>query len=135
MAKRTQVNEVSLPPTMNILITELRKVRDEMDEIAARKKELNETMDNIKGVLLDKMAEENVDSIKTNHGTVFRKERKFWTIKDFSALCEYVKRTGHFELFQKRVAGSAVDEIIEAEEETPEGIDSYEKWELNFRRK
>jgi len=135
MVKRVQVDADSLPMNMNVLITELRKVKDELDELSKRKSELNETQDNIKGVLLDRMAEENVDSIKTQHGTVYRTEKKFWQIKDFSALCEYVKRTGHFEIFQKRVAPSAVDDIMASEDEAPAGLDSYEKWELGFRRK
>ena len=89
------------------------------EEEARRKQELEE----VEVWLLQKAGELGVDSFKTPYGTAYKNLREHYRIKDWGSFVEYVKETGNFQLFEKRVAKLAAKEIHRTEGEIPDGLD------------
>lgn len=104
------------------------KKRDE--EEAARKHILEE----IETWILARSNELGVDSFKTPFGTAYKQLKEHYRIGDWSSFVEYVKRTGNFQLFEKRVAKLAAKEIHQTDGKIPDGLDYSSEYGVNVLR-
>lgn len=93
------------------------KKRDEEETL--KKKELEE----IEMWLLQRANEQGVDSFKTSFGTAYKQLKEHFRIGDWDKFVKYVKKTGNFQLFEKRVAKLAAKEIYEVKKKLPDGLD------------
>ena len=109
----------------------LRIWKKQMDEEETqRKAELTE----IEVWLLQKADELGVDSFKTPAGTAYKAKQEHFRVGDWGEICEYVKRTNNFSIFEKRIAKLATKEIIGVEGEIPKGIVYSAEYTINVLR-
>lgn len=104
------------------------KKRDE--EEAARKHILEE----IETWILARSNELGVDSFKTPFGTAYKQLKEHYRIGDWGSFVEYVKRTGNYQLFEKRVAKLAAKEIHQTDGKIPDGLDYSSEYGVNVLR-
>jgi hypothetical protein len=100
------------------------------DEEEKRKAALEE----IEVWLLDKSNELGVDSFKTTSGTAYKQIKEHFRVGDWISLTDYVKQTGNFQVFEKRVAKLAVKEIKEKTGKLPDGIDYSSEYVMHVLR-
>jgi len=84
--------------------------------------------------LLGKADELGVDSFKTSFGTAYKQIDEHYRIADWDQLVEFVKETGNFQVFQKRVTKTAVKEIYDEKGEVPPGLDRFTEATIHVLR-
>ena len=98
-----------------------------------REQKIKEQMQLISMIMRDKGDDLGVDSFKTPAGTAFRKVTESFTVSDWRAVCDYVRRTDNYQVFQRRVSGQAVKEIREQDGDLPPGVGSFVEVEFAVR--
>lgn len=103
-------------------------LRDKRDAIKERHKEelasINQALDEAEGTLLRYMQDNKLEGIKTESGTVFKKQWTSVKVVDFDALMQYVIESGRYDLLEKRVSKTVALEIGNVAGTTTEsGID------------
>lgn len=90
-------------------------LRDRKDELkkqhAAELAPLDEGMDQLEGLLLQEMKKANVDSFKTKAGTAYQSKWTRASVQDWSLVLDYAITNQRFDLFERRVNKSIVEEI------------------------
>ena len=56
----------------------------------------------LEGVMLRHLQTQNANSVATDHGTIYRQEELTPTGADWDAFYKHIKKTGEFDLFQRR---------------------------------
>lgn len=115
------------------------------DAKAAKKKEYEdwardhtEKMEKVEAAMLGMLNDAGAESIKTEHGTAYRKTAMRANIRDFGPLRDYILRTGHLDLLQKRVSTDVLRELRKPDangdvEEVP-GVEVSYVAEVGVRR-
>lgn len=102
------------------------RLSDEYDELGLKQKELTEVMDRIAleaGAIMESEGQEKGSTATTDFK---RGESEHLNISDFKAFSGFVKRTGRFELFQRRVGAEAYRELRDARVKVP-GVTVFNK--------
>jgi hypothetical protein len=99
----------------------------------ARERKIKDQMQTISMLLRDRADAEGVDSYKTPSGTAFRRVSESFRVNDWRAVCDYVRQTDNFQIFQRRVSSTSVREIREQDGEIPPGLDPYVEVEFAVR--
>lgn len=81
------------------------------DKLKDKVKEVVDDIEKLEGEALHKFGKEGIEGAKGKKATGFIQELDHYNVADRRKLDAYVKRTGHFELFQNRVSGDAVQDI------------------------
>lgn len=116
------------------------KIRDKREELTrAYKKEyeiLSEKMGLIKSAILAQMRDQNVESMSTAEGVVYRTvDRKYWT-SDWEAFHNLVVTHNLPQLLEKRVHQSNAREFFEANPDlVPSGLNVDSEYSVTIRRK
>lgn len=76
----------------------------------------------ISSVLLHRGDLAGVDSFATSHGTAFRQKKEKFPVMEWKELCDYIIKTGNFQILQKRTSPNAVKEIREVDGAIPPGV-------------
>ena len=100
------------------------------EEEMARKAVLEE----IEVYLLQKADALGVDSFKTPFGTAYKAKQEHFRVGDWTAVCDYVRRTDNFTIFEKRIAKLATKEIIEVDGKIPDGVEYSSEYVMNVLR-
>ena len=77
-----------------------------------------------------RLAAEGMDKATGKKATVSLSEEVVANVKDWDALCAYVKKTGYFHLFQRRVSNPAFRELA-AKKPVP-GLEPFTKINLGL---
>lgn len=77
----------------------------------------------IASVLKDRGDTAGVDSFSTDAGTAFRKEKEQFRVGAWESLVNYIKKTGNFQILQKRLSPNAVKEVKEVDGAWPDGVE------------
>ena len=125
---------------INAVVEHYVKLRDHkalLDaEHKARVAEIDAQMKNAEAFLLGHLNETGLDRMDTSAGTVYVTVKTMPSIKDRSALTDYIKATGQIELLQMRVSSTAVKEFLEHNNnQMPPGVDITTAREVSVRRK
>ena len=125
---------------INAVVEHYVKLRDHkalLDaEHKARVAEIDAQMKNAEAFLLGHLNETGLDRMGTSTGTVYVTVKTMPSIKDRSALTDYIKATGQIELLQMRVSSTAVKEFLEHNNnQLPPGVDITTAREVSVRRK
>lgn len=115
------------------LIDKLNEVREERRQIALRDKELSAEYSGLEELVRTRLAAEGVDKASGKKASVSITRSTVATIKDWDALCKWVKRTGHFQLFQRRISDPAFRELLDLKKAVIPGLEAFEKETLNLR--
>ncbi len=121
---------------MNVdaLIEHYVRLRDAKDAMAARHKEelapLNRDMDLLEQALKKLMETQNVKSFKSAHGTAYTSELASAKVVDFDAALAYVRTNDRYDLLERRVNKTVVQEIGDVP-----GVELTRTLKVNIRRK
>ena len=122
---------------MDTRTTPLGALIDRLDTVREAKRKLNEQ---IKGLdedylsleeqIKDRLAIEGMDKATGKKATASLSKVVVANIVDYDALCKYVKRTGYFHLFQRRISDPAFRELA-AKKPVP-GLEAFTKINLKL---
>lgn len=91
--------------------------------------------DKIEMEFLQRFDTRGIDNVSTRGvGTAYRSTRTSATVADFDALLEYVKEQGAWELLEKRVSKTAVEQHVQVNDELPPGVNWRETYTVNIKR-
>ena len=109
---------------------------DRLDDTREKKRKLNEEIKKLDAQygeleeqIKERLAAEGMDKATGKKATVSLSEEVVANVKDWDALCAYVKKTGYFHLFQRRVSNPAFRELA-AKKPVP-GLEPFTK--INLR--
>lgn len=100
-------------PTLGELIDQLDKLREDYRAIEEKAKVVKAKYDDLEAVIMEKLLTEKMDKATGKRATVSLKRSLVGSIKDWDALTAYVKKTGHFHLFNRSVGAPAFRELYE----------------------
>lgn len=105
-------------------IMELRAAKDKLKrEYEAATAGLDVQIDNGEKWLLLQLQTLGVDSVRTQHGTVYQQSKSRSSFGDWGAFSEWVARTGNVDLLQHRINESNLKSYLEAAGgELPPGV-------------
>lgn len=110
------------------------KMRDAKSELTAKyeaeKKEIEEKMARVEGKLLVHLNTNGLESMRTEHGTVYKSVKTKPSIRDFAALKKWILSTGNVEILQKRISTTSLRDG----EEIPDGVEVLREAEVGVRR-
>jgi hypothetical protein len=85
---------------------------------------------------LRRFNERGIDSVSSrDFGVAYRTTRTSTSIADFEALLGHVKENEAWELIERRVNKTAVQEFVEEHGDLPPGVNMSSVQQINFRRK
>ena len=91
------------------------EVRDRIKEIKDRHKaELvpyNEALESVEALLMKHLHDQGADSIKTANGTAYKSRWTKAAVQDWQATLDYVIENERWDLLERRVSKSVVEEI------------------------
>lgn len=94
-----------------------------------------EKQEKIEAYLLKEFNESGIDSIKTEFGTAYKSTRTSATVADWDAFfTQYVVPNQAWEMLERRVNKTAVEQFKAANEDLPPGINWSETQVVNIRR-
>lgn len=118
-------------PTLGSLIDKLYAVREKRRDLAKKDDELKAEYAELEEQIKARLAAEETDIGRGKKATASISKVVVADIVDFDALCKYVKRTGYFHLFQRRISDPAFRELI-ATKPVP-GLAPFTKINLNLK--
>jgi hypothetical protein len=116
------------------------KIRDARAELSAEFKQKDEElatqMDEIKRALLDYCKEQNVESVRTDAGLVYRTVRtRYWT-SDWESMHKFIVDNNLPQLLEKRLNQTAVKSLLEEDPEMlPPGVNVDSEYAITVRKK
>jgi hypothetical protein len=79
----------------------------------------NKIMEQLEGILLEKLDELGADSLSSPEGTVYKNSENSATVQDAPTFREWIQRTDNWGAADLRANKKAVRELLEAGEEVP----------------
>jgi hypothetical protein len=116
------------------------KIRDKRTELSSKFKEEDEhlvsQLDKVKAALLDYCKTQNVESVRTNAGLVYRSTRsRYWT-SDWESMYKFILEHGVPEFFDKRLNQTNVKQFLEENPDLlPAGLNVDSEFTISVRRK
>lgn len=121
-----------MAPTLGTLIDKLNDVREEKRLLAVKEKELEAAYKTLELQVMERLQAEGMDKATGKKASVSLTPVVVAAVQDWDALCKYVKKTGYFQLFQRRVSDPAFRELIELKKSVP-GLEAFTKINVNLR--
>lgn len=103
-------------------------------ETKERVSKIKEKMEKIESYLKAKADELGVSSFKTDAGTAFLTTTDYANVAEWSAVLEFIKENGAYDLLEKRVNKAAVRTYMEQLGAVPPGINYGTMVDLNVRK-
>jgi hypothetical protein len=124
--------------TIDKAIAAVIKLRNKKAELEAEVKHkvtaIKEKIDKLEGFLKVRADEMGVTSFKTDEGTAFLTTSDFANVADWSAVLEFIKENGAYDLLEKRVNKSAVRVYMDQLNAVPPGINYHTMISVNVRK-
>ena len=108
--------------------SELKKSFESEDSV------LQESMEKIESALLEHCKENNMESIKTQHGTAYKRIRERYWATDWDAFNQYVKEHDILEVYEKRIAQGNMKQFLEDHPEATPPINVDRAFTISVRR-
>jgi hypothetical protein len=120
---------VAVPPSqINIAdyVDKYVRLRDKIAEVKERHKDelkvLTEPLELLGGFLLAQLDKSNVESMRTDGGTISKTEKPSATIEDMAAFRKFVEEFGEWDLVDWRANAPAVKEYAVENSQLPPGV-------------
>lgn len=114
------------------------KLRDRREQ---RKKEYQEadeadkaSQTKIEAMIMADFNAEGTESLKTEWGTAYRSSRTSITAADWDITLDFIKKNELWEMLEKRVTKTVVEEYIAENDEVPPGLNITTAHTINVRR-
>lgn len=118
--------------SLGSLIDTLDSIREEKRALAEKEKEINARYADIEAMILERLDKEGMKKATGGRASVSCSDTVVANLTDWEALTKFIKRTGNFQLFQRRVSDPAFRELLEAKGSVP-GLEAFTKTKLNLR--
>jgi hypothetical protein len=116
------------------LIDRMDEIREAKRALAVQEKALNAQYESTKAELLERFGKEGMNKATGLRASASQSSTVVAEIKDFDELCKYVKKTGHFHLFQRRISDPAFRELYELSKgKGVPGLAPFIKLDINLR--
>lgn len=113
-------------------------LRDEVDEVKKRhKEELAATvnsMDRIEAWLQNQLQTQGLTNFKGESGTAFLKDVSSVTVEDWDVTLPFIKEKELWEMLERRVSKTVVEDFIESTGEVPPGVSVKRATVVQVRR-
>ena len=113
-------------------------LRDKKAEMKARHEQelapIQAMLDKIEVHLLQQMQEQGVESYRTAVGTAYTSTRTSATVADWDSLLSFVQANGLWQMLERRVSKTAVDEYAAVHKDLPPGVNFRSEVVVNVRR-
>ena len=123
---------------MQELIEQYIALRDKKAELSTAFKEKIAGLDNalnaLEVILLEKLNELGMDSARGSTGTVYKSKRTSATVADWDYTLSYIQKNGLWNMLERRVSKQAVEQYKEEHGDLPPGINWREEITVNIRR-
>jgi len=123
---------------INAIVKKYIELRDAAERITKEAKtkvaELEAAQDTLASVLMKLAQEQGVTSFKTDAGTAFIATKTHAGVADWNRVVEYIKANDAFNLLNKAVNKTAVQEYIQKHETPPPGVNWTTMQEIQVRR-
>lgn len=118
---------------LGTLIDKLAGLREKKRKLAEQEKLIDAEFAELEETLKQRLLGEGMDKATGKKATISIKEEVVANIVDWEALTAYVKKTGHFHLFQRRVSNPAFRELaaLNKSKGVP-GLQPFTKLNLNL---
>jgi len=120
------------------LVTAYIAIRDKRSELKekyeADDKELEDNMDKIEAALLEHCKDHNMESIKTQHGTAYKRIRERYWATDWDVFNQYVREHDAIELYEKRIHQGNMKQFLEDHPGATPPINVDRKFTISVRR-
>lgn len=122
------------PYTLGSLIDQLDDAREVKRALAVQVKAAEENYKIIESQIIERLDSEESRKGEGRKAGVSITEVTVANIVDFDELTKYIKRTGYFHLFQRRISDPAFRELLEREKKhVVPGLEPFTKRNLNLR--
>jgi hypothetical protein len=126
-------------PTLDDLVLTYRKIRDVKQEKETAHKEelaeLNDQLDAISARFLELFNTQNVESLRTAHGTVTRRSiTRYWT-SDWGAMYDFIRENDTPHLLEQRIHNGNMKEFLEDNPDSlPMGLNADTRYAVTVRK-
>lgn len=120
-------------PTVGALIDELTRIRSDLEELAEQEAALKREKTEVEGLLLAAMDAQGVTSLRGSKATVSVSEKMLAQVEDWEKVYQFIKRTGSWQLMERRIAHAAFRELLDTRGTPIPGLGSFTKRSINFR--
>jgi hypothetical protein len=114
------------------------KLRDRKAEMKAKHEAelapVNSMMEQIETRLLAEMQKQGVESYRTTAGTAYTSTTTRANVADWDSLLGFVREHSLWQMLERRVSKSAVDEYVAAHKDLPPGVNYSTAVAVNIRR-
>ena len=133
--KAQKVGAVTAKLTMNIgsKIDRMHELREKKRALEAQVAEVEGEFKGIEEELLLELESQGIDASRGTKASASITKNVAANITDFDAVCKYVKKTGYFHLFQRRISDTAYRELLEKGTKQVPGLEPFVKKRLNLR--
>ena len=118
--------------TLGSLIDKLDMIREEKRELTEKEKEITARYVAIEAMIMVRFQLECMDKGTGKRASASLSHTVVANLKDWELLTKYIKRTGNFQLFQRRLSDPAFRELLESKGSVP-GVEPFTKTKLNLR--
>lgn len=118
--------------TIGELIDQLHDIRESKRALDAQVKTVEAKYAEVETQLMDLLEAQDTDRGSGKKASVSVTSSVVAQVEDWDALYKYVKRTGYFHLFQRRVSDPACRELFEKKGSIP-GVVPFTRKKLNLR--
>lgn len=115
-------------------VDEHQRLKNDRDELLAEVSVVKKQITSLEEEALKKFDKEDIQGVKGELATGFIEERDHYNISDRRKFEQYIKRTGHMELFQGRVSAEAYRELV-ATGKKPAGVGVYHATSFRTRKR
>ena len=117
---------------INELIESRAEVKDAIEGLNRKLKELNKSKDDLDYQLLTQLDKQGLSRTANDKASVSINEAIVPDVKDWDALYAHITKTQDFALLQRRVSSTAYKELLKLDESVP-GVETREIRRINFR--
>jgi hypothetical protein len=119
--------------TIGSMIDDINKLRERKRKLTAEVDEIEKEYKTLEEEIKGRLMAEGMDKASGKTATVSISKNIVANVVDWEKVCAYVKRTGNFQLFQRRISDPAFRELLEKKKSAIPGMESFEKLSLNLR--
>ncbi len=115
-----------------IKLRDLIKAQD--DAHKAKMQPYKDTLEKLNGLLLTHLITVGGDSVKTQHGTVYKTTRRTASLEDADTFMRHVISTEQWELLDRKANSTAVDAYVQENGVLPPGVKQSSITQVGVRR-
>lgn len=124
--------------TLDAMVDAFVRLRDKVATIKKEQTEAlapyNVAMAKLEAAMLDTLNQNNAESVRTEHGTVYKTARTSTKVTEWSATLDFIKANECWELLEARVSKTAAEAIIQETQAPIPGVTTSREIAVGVRR-